>query len=348
MVDQTIDIINELLLATIPLAEFVQGGRWITGRCRYCGDSFDPRHKHFGIHVPQHEDDVYYYNCFKCHTTGRLTTNDLIAWGIYDLRGIEGLSKWNKRVLSRPENRMYKEQIYLVNNSHITQNRLTDAKLHYINNRLGINMTYKDVLDKKIILNIHDFLTENHITKFSRNSNVVDQLNGAFLGFLSQDNAFINMRRLVAEEKVMKPLQKRYVNYNIFGKFDNSQRYFTIPTTIKLDSPKKIRLRIAEGPFDLLSIFYNVYNQDNNNCIYSAITGSSYLQCIEHFLVKQRLINVEIDIFKDKDISNEMMYDIKQLLNTFNVPLRVHQNIYPNQKDFGVKSSLIKDQILNI
>jgi len=345
MDNNTIDRINEQLLR-LPSAEYAQGNSWIIARCKNCQDSLNPNHKHFGIHIPQHENDVYYYNCFKCHDAGQLSTDNLIAWGIYDLDVIEGLSKWNKRVLSRPENRMYKDQTYIVKNNHITQSRLTDAKLNYINNRLGINMTYQDILDKKIILNLHDFLIENHITRFSRNPNVVDQLDKAFLGFLSQDNAFINMRRLINEDKLMKPLHKRYVNYNIFGKFDNSQRYYTIPTIIRLDNPKRIKLKIAEGPFDLLSIFYNMCDQEIDNCIYSAITGSSYLKVLEYFIIKKKLINIEADIYTDKDISDAKMYDIKQILNVFGIPLTVHRNIAPNQKDFGVKSSQIQDKII--
>jgi len=347
MNNETINRINNRLLE-IPGAKLVQGNRWIIIRCMYCGDSLNSTHAHFGIHLPVNEDDLYYFNCFKCHTTGRLTTDTLMTFGIFDVDIISGLSNWNKRVLSRPENRIFKDQIYMVKNSHINQSKLTDAKLNYINNRLGINMTYKDILDKKIILNINDLLDENHITKLTRDPNVVKQLDGGFLGFLSQDNAFINMRRLVNEEKVMEPLRKRYVNYNLFGKFDNTQKYYTIPTTIRLDNPKKIKLKIAEGPFDILSIFYNLSNQDTDNCIYSSITGSGYINILEFFLIKKRLINMEVDIYMDSDIKERVLYAIKQLLDYFGVPLRLHRNIYPGEKDFGVKHSKIQDQILNI
>lgn len=346
--NDTIDLICELLIRYLPLADYAQGDRWITARCRYCSDSLNPNHKHFGIHIPQHENDVFYYNCFKCHTSGRLTTNDLMAWGIYDLKGIESLSKWNKRVMNKPENRRYLDQIYIVNNSHITMNKLTEAKLKYINNRLGLSLSYTDILSKKIILNLNDFLQENHITRLTRHPNIVSQLSDCFIGFLSQDNGFINMRRLMPEEKVIDPLRKRYINYNIFNKFDNSHRNYTLPVNIKMDDPRPIRLNICEGPFDLLSIFYNINNSKNDHCIYSSINGSSYLQLLENFIIKQKLINLNVHIYKDLDISNNVMYEIKQLLNTFSIPLVVHSNEYPGEKDFGVRKEKIIDKVISI
>lgn len=336
------------LLLTLPLADYAQGRKWITCRCRYCSDSMNPNHKHFGIHIPQNNEDVFYYNCFKCHTCNRLTTDDLLAWGIYDLEGIEILSKWQKRVLSLPQNKMFNSQVFKVKTNHITMNKLTDAKLKYINNRLGLSLSYNDIIEKKIILNIKDFLQQNKIEKNTRDSFIINQLNTSFLGFLSQDNAFLNMRRLVNEDKVCKSLKKRYVMYNIFDKYDNTQRYYTLPNNIDMYNPKRVKLILAEGPFDLLSIFYNMRNQENDHCIYSSILGSGYIQILEFFIVKMKLINLEVHIYKDNDISEYTMIEIKQLLRVFNIPLVVHANNYPGEKDFGVKKEKIRETILNI
>lgn len=335
------------LLLTLPLAGYAQGGRWITCRCRYCNDSLNAYHKHFGIHIPQNDKELFYFNCFKCHTSKRLEPADLIAWGFNDIDMLGELSRWNSRVLALPENRMFKNQIFKVKNTNVTGGKVTEAKLKYINTRLGINMTLPEAIENKIVFNLRDLLDQNHIHALSRNPNIVDNLNRGFVGFLTQDRAFVNMRRLVKEEYLPECLHKRYVNYNIFNKYDNTQRYYTIPSTID-DLCPKIRLIIAEGPFDILSIYYNIFNKDKDNIIYTSITGSGYLQILEFFIIKSKLINLEVHIFKDKDISLQLMKDIKELLKIFNIPLIVHENGYQGQKDYGVSKDKIIDNIVYI
>ena len=86
----------------------------------------------------------------------------------------------------------------------------------------------------------------------TRYPNIIDQLDHGFLGFLSYDNAFINMRNLDIVKDIYEGINRRYINYNIFNKYDNTNKFYVIPTNINMEYP--IKLHIAEGPFDALSI----------------------------------------------------------------------------------------------
>ena len=338
------DEMNKTLLQ-IPSARIVAGGREILMRCRECRDSSDPNNAHMYVKVGS-EDEPYVYNCFKCGCKGMITTEKLLQWGVYDNTDIlVQLSKYNKVILSMPKNRKYNNSIaYRLNNNFITEGRLSEVKLKYINNRLGSNLNYDDLLNLKIVLNLYDLLSTNNIQDLSRDQRIVEQLNSSFLGFISQDNAFVNMRRLVAEDKVAKSISKRYVNYNIFGKYDNTLRYFTIPTMVDLSFPQRIRLNIAEGPFDLLSIYYNLMGRQTRHCIYSSVLGSSYMNIIQFFIATMKLINLDIHLYADNDVDNYKLYYIAEMLQPYQIPLTIHRNIYPGEKDFGVSMDKIIDQ----
>ena len=87
--------------------------------------------------------------------------------------------------------------------------------MDYLNSRLGLNLTYSDYANQKVVFNLKDTLLNNHIYKLSRDENIVDQLNDNFVGFLSSDNNYVNLRRICDEGIVYHSIDKRYINYNI-------------------------------------------------------------------------------------------------------------------------------------
>ena len=219
--------IDFLLRSIKPWARLVSGGREVNCRCFYCPDSNDKRHGHMYINVDFSKNEPSYFYCQKCHTTGIVNTNRLIEWNIYDSNISLDLTSYNNKVLKLPQNRKYKDKIiYNINNYKITEDKLSLYKLNYINNRLGINMTFKDCIEKKIIINLKDLLDYNRL-QYTRNPNIIDQLDANFVGFLSYDNAFINMRNLEINE-VYHTIDKRYVNYNVFNKYDNTTKFYII------------------------------------------------------------------------------------------------------------------------
>ena len=339
---------NQFLLNNIkPFAHRVSGGREINCRCFYCSDSKNIRKGHFYISCLSESNNApSLYNCVKCHACGIVTHSKLLEWGLFDANISVQLLQYNAKVLQLSENRKYKDtEVYNISNTKVSKDILSEYKLKYINNRLGISLNYNDCLDNKIILNLKDLLAENNLTP-TRHANIIEQLDSNFLGFLSYDNAFINMRNLdIPTSNLYEGINKRYINYNIFEKFDNTNKFYVIPTEINTMYP--IKLHIAEGPFDVLSIKYNMRKEIFNN-IYTAIEGSGYFGIIRKFITQIKLINMEIHVYADSDIDFDTIHSIAQFVSVFNMPFYLHRNSFKGEKDFGVPTSRISETIQQI
>ena len=242
-----------------PFCRPASGGRVVNCRCFYCQDSKNMSHGHFYIKIPQSEYEPSVYYCQKCKAKGVVTPQKLIEWNIFDTNTSLGLSTHNKTVFSNPQNlRTYTKGVYYkIINDHISADPLSDFKLRYINNRLGTNLSFKDCLDLKIVLNLNDILERNKLP-YTRDPRIIEQLDSGFIGFLSHDNAFLNMRNLDIVNNINEKINKRYINYNLVNQFDNTCRFYSIPTQIDLADKRPLQLHIAEGSFDILSISLNV------------------------------------------------------------------------------------------
>lgn len=334
------------LLLRIPGAQIASGGREIIMPCRYCQD----KGKHMYVSLPV-ENNIMLHNCYRasCGASGIVTSEKIIQWGLYsDPDDLIELSKYTKNVSSMEKNRKYLDRnVYRINNTFISENRLSEAKLNYINRRLGTNLTYDDLKKLKIVLNLKDILIENRINKLTRDQSIVNQLDESFIGFISQDNAFVNMRNL-RQGKVHRSIDNKYINYNLFGKFDNTLRYYTLPTNIDLTNPKRIKLHIAEGPLDILSVYLNLRNREDHS-IYSSILGGNYINIVKHFIHTVGLIEAEIHIYMDNDVTdNNILFKLKNISNIFQMPCYIHRNMYEGEKDFGVPLERIREQIVQL
>lgn len=338
--------LKEILLATQPMAGLASGGKMVVFRCPYCGDSRNPKSKHFYVSLG-YDEPVSLGYCHKCNT-GILVSNETLAsWGIYDVNLGVMVSKAINQAKRNPNSkyRMENKPIF-VNNTIYTPSDLTTAKANYINRRLGTNMSIEEMLKNKIVLNIYDFLNENHINKLTRNERDVDELNRAFLGFISKDNCFINMKNLL-RGKVLPSVDRKYLNYNTFGKIDNTERFYIVPTTIDLNKPERVRVNICEGAFDALSIHYNLLDQMEHSIVV-AITGCGYFGVLDVLLSKLNLFHSEFHFYKDNDINNDIFYIIARRLKTFNIDMYLHVNTMEGQKDFGVRKELIKEEVYKL
>ena len=353
----TANEIREFLLNNIPGARSVSGGKEVLVRCPICGDSKNPRSAHFYIGVGD-ENTPPMYHCKKCDEGGVFTFEKLRLFDVYDTSFGLTLNNHIKALGGKIGTRINMfTGVYNIHNTRITHDPISFAKLEYINSRLGLNLTFEDVLNQKIVLNLSDLLYENNITNFTRNKNVMDVLDKNFIGFLSFDNGFLNMRNLSPNDSG-DYLSKRYINYNIFNKIDNSMRYYILPNDIDLLNPEPIKIHIAEGPFDILSIYNNVV-QIKDNHIYASIGGKSYLNIIRFFLESLGLINIEIHIYIDSDIQDYTMMNLKKYLDPFNIPIYIHRNRYiissnmyngveVYEKDYGVPKNRIVDTIMKL
>lgn len=336
---------KDFLLSKLPKAKLVSGGKEINCRCQYCSDSKNQSKGHFYISIPRQEGELSLFNCFKCRAKGVVTHQTLIEWGIFDPVIGKELSEYNKVAMNNSANKIYNSDIkYNVRYTGITDDPLSKYKLSYINKRLGTSLTYEDCVKEKIILNLYDLLQQNNITSYTRHPNIVEYLDSSFVGFLSIDNAFVNMRNLDANKTIPDTINKRYVNYNIFGKYDNTHRFYTVPAEIDLSNPNPIKLHIAEGPFDILSIYHNLRHKETNS-IYSSIGGNGYLGILKFFILNFQLINLKVHYYVDNDIDDGLIIYIADIMRPFNFDFYIHRNTYPGKKDFGVPLDEIKESI---
>lgn len=326
-----------------PWARPASGGRVINCRCYYCADSKTYSHGHFYISIPQNHKELSLFYCQKCKVGGLVTPNTLIEWNLYDPDIVMALTKHNKVAGSLPENRMYKDsEIYKIMNDIITDDKLSAFKLKYINNRLGSSFTYQDCLDLKLVLNIKDVLTRNHL-QATRDDRIIDQLDNGFMGFLSIDNAFLNLRNLDITKGLHKSIDTRYVNYNIFGKYDNTRRFYTVPTVLDLNDMRPIDLHIAEGSFDILAIYLQNQTDTINRNVFTSVGGSGYQGVVRYFINRLKYPNMRIHIYPDSDISRDHIINVFRSISVFGYPMYIHRNISPGEKDYGVTPDRIID-----
>lgn len=332
----------------IPGSKIVSGGREIVCRCKYCPDSRDINHGHMYISVPQSEYDPILFHCFKCQTSGVLDSRTLMDWGIYDPIIGTNADNINKKA-SRRRNTNY-NRIWYRFAPHIDDYNLANTKLNYLNNRLGTNLTIDDCNRNKIILNLKDSVdftsrVYGYDYSYTRHPNIIYQLNKYFVGFLSLDNNFINLRRICDEGIVHSSIDKRYINYNIHAKNDNTEKMYIIPTEIDMSKPIKVNIHIAEGPMDILSIKFNLRKNDTD--IFAAVTGSGYKGLVMHLISTFKIFFFDLHVYPDNDKFGDrrMVQELYEMIKPYGATLYEHRNMFPNEKDFGVDLGHIDEKI---
>ena len=246
------------------------------------------------------------------------------------------------------KSKYFNSTIYRVNHTLVTNNDKTEFKRQYVCNRIGIDLNHKELADLKIILNLQDILYENHINRLTRNENIVKQLSDEFVGFLSVDNAFLNMRKTCPDGVVYESIDKRYINYQLYDKLDTTQRFYCVPNVINLNSPERIKIHISEGPFDILSIYLNLRNRAND--IFACVAGSNYISVILFFLIDMRIPNAEIHLYPDNDKfgTDEVMRKLINKIPDPFIPIIIHRNKKSGEKDFGVPKERIEEVVYNL
>lgn len=322
-------------------AKVASGGREIIKRCHICGDSRDKSNAHMYIGL---RDGVIVYNCFKCNSKGIVDGEFLRNMGCYEP---ELASICNEQNKSSSKSSSYKKSLfkYSVPLIPFSNDEIAMRKLNYLSKRLGINFDSQLAVKLKIVLNLKDFIKFNNFDFITRKPEVIDILNDCFIGFLSVDNRYVILRRIIKEGILPEYIDHRYVDYDILGGNISGYKYYFIPSFARLDMP--IDIHIAEGAFDILSIYLNLPHQ-NNNSIYASIGGKSYSSLARFFISRYGLTNFNLHIYLDADVNNNQVERIRNELALFNVNIFIHRNMSPGEKDFGVSVDRIKDSVLKL
>ena len=328
-----------------PNLKIASGQSELICRCPYCGDSKDLKHAHLYISVPQNEEELAFYHCKKCPAHGVVDIEFLRKIGCEDTSLLVEVNKHNSEVFKLPKYKSIKQvDIYPLNMNYISDNPLNKYKLKYINDRIGSNFRLCDLPYLKIFLNLYDIINPNNL-ELTRHQMTCDDLNKWFMGFISYDNSFAGLRKLT-EKDLYRTINKRYINYTLVNKTDDAKNFYVIPTAINVLHPEPVKIHLAEGQFDILSIFYNLNNCNRNQNIYIACGGKSYTQALEFILLETGIINYEIHYYPDKDVlDKEFFFDVQQKIQLLPANITIHRNIHPGEKDFGVPMDRITDNV---
>lgn len=329
-----------------PNARPVSGNSEMLIRCPFCGDSDNQRHAHLYIKIPKMVDELSFYECKRanCTAKGIVTEEFLRKLGCYDASVLVSISKHNAEVLKLPKYKYINDvNIYPLMIPNIIDSESNRYKLNYINSRIGSNFTYQDLNNLKIFLNLSDIVNYNRL-ELSRDINICNQLDSNFMGFISYDNSFANMRKLNSNN-LYHSLDKKYINYDLIPKMSNSKNYYVIPTNINILDQSPVKIHVAEGAFDVLSIFYNLNNCNTNQCIYISCGGKSYNQALEFILIETGIINYELHIYPDADINSYIINRIINKINLLPSNIIIHHNTFQGEKDYGVPLNRIKDTV---
>ena len=316
-------------------------------RCPYCGDSKDRNSAHLYVGINKKTQAIS-FNCFKCNAKGVVGSEFFRRLNIYDTRLVEVVLNYNRSLgidvsLSRG--------VYLSSQSYVPPKTIIPIrdteeyhkKLAYINRRIGGHLTFNDIVDYNIVLNLLDYLHANGIFIYSRHPSIMEQLAFGFVGFLSVDSSHVVLRRLISENKVSESLRRRYTNYTINEK---GYSFYCIREGIDPRYPNQVC--IAEGGFDALSIHYNLLSLTWNKLVISA-NGKEGLENVVKYLIwkkKMSLFTSTFHIYIDNDITPYDIMSYRSILTGLGIPYVFHRNGYSGEKDFGVPGDRIIDTLL--
>ena len=331
-----VDQYREYLLSNLPNAKSAAGGREVVTDCPFCG-----KKGHLYIGMPA-TDRPSMYNCFVCSESGVVKGDFLYRYfGLGSSGEVELFLRNSSKEYDSSIHYNKQAKVFQLYNPVATSTDINLKKLGYVNNRLGLNLSLEEVAANKIVLNLYELLNYNKIPKLTRDPRIVQAMSDFFLGFLSMDNGYVNLRKLTNME-IHPSLDKRYVNYNVTNAEDNHRRYYIPPVMVNIEKP--ISIHIAEGPFDILSIKYNL-RQSETNPIFIAGCGKSYLNVIKLLLEDFGFISMEFHIYMDNDNDVQSIYNIIDYLRVFDYKFYIHYNTYPGEKDFGVPLARISEHI---
>lgn len=333
-------VISEL--EKMPFYSCSTNGLQHTIKCPYCNDD-SPSHGHFSIKIDiDNSDEPMLYNCLKCPASGIVTKQTLDDLGIFvDSSMLHNISKVNKRYAKK--NKLIDMMIEDFNIPPVLNKQLTDTKLDYINNRLGTELSYNDLEKFRIVSQLSEFMTFNEIESIKGLSpTLIRFIDYNYVGFLSLNRNNIVFRKI--NDNID---GKRYIKVKIHDKNLDPNSYYTISSSFDIMYTSDINIHIAEGTFDILSIYQNVLggNPGPNNLFY-AVCGFSYSTVIKNIIRMGINTDIILHIYADNDKKDyEVMKSIQknQSIMPYIKSIYFHRNSYPGKKDFGVSPDCIKE-----
>lgn len=336
-------------LKTLPVCKSSSNMRNWTVRCPYCGDSKSANHGHFSILIDMNSDAPIIYQCFRCRESGLLIPQVLED---LDLGSDQSLNQ-QLGILNRlsSNSSYFKDKIknFIVPvPANTTSNQI---KLSYINNRLGTNITFEDCATYKIVLSFDEFINANNIPVDREDamgnvlkSSIVRTLDRDYLGFVSANNNKITFRDITPDGS---GFLKRYykVTLDILNRSPNT--FYSLMSQFNILYTEPINIHIAEGTFDILSIYLNLKPEHSQNSLFFASCGYGFSTILKYLIYTGVNTGITLHIYSDGDKTDA---DHLRLLRTpfyqtWIDRVIIHRNVFENEKDFGVPRDRISEHV---
>lgn len=328
--DFKLELINEILTSIQP-SGYKNGELGV--RCPFCGDSKkDPSHYHLNIRINPNDDQPLYFRCLRCETTGVLNGNLLAMIGAGSSEQSIQVEKYNRLSCKKHGVISTKKGIKMKMQPLVLTDKVIE-KHNYIEHRLGRKLSIDELHQNKIVYDFIELLKYNNINKLNGDIEKIKALQNDHVGFLSAKNDFINFRDMTGKHK-------RYYIYKVINKIDTTGKFYIMPNQIDPFSDDIKTINIAEGVFDILGVYYHIFNGYKHNMVYTAINGAGYLNVIKHVLSCGLLCDVNVNIFSDADRPPDYYRSIIQKIEPFVNDIRLFYNEIG--KDYGVPSNEIK------
>lgn len=348
--------LRDFLLEKLPNAKLASGSSQIRCQCAMCNDN--DAHCYIGP-FDDDESTPVLYNCFHCSPatedrSGYVNQEFMNRYNLW----LPDQFKYKTNGVKAVKKRITGRTVLNLESKYLTPNESTEKKLNYINQRLGLNLTYEDTLRLKLILNLSDLLNGNQVFTYTRNIKDMEDLDTYFIGCIGVNNNMLSLRNMCYEGIKAKGgvknnavLNCKYVNYVVNNSMD-ADKFYVIPTTLNLFD--RVRVHVCEGFMDALGIYFNLYNCESHNDIFIAGFGKSYIESVSYFLSHTAALDVEVHMYPDLDVYDRDMKDAVSFLSPLVDTFYIHRNAYvdPNtgkrEKDFGVPRERIVDSCVEL
>ena len=281
-------------------------------RCPICGDSqTNPKDAHCYIKCSNDPSEPLVYICFKCNAHGRVNRYFLSRLGIEDDL-INQIDRQNYFVLPRIRDNPIEVMTGTPDPS--------SPQAKYLTHRLGPSFTTEDLDRFKIIWDM------NLIRPYISSRRILNTLpsNQNSISFLS------DQRSMLLSRTFLESAESQWRKIKLFP--DEQKAFYTIKVTLDLFTKEPIIVHIAEGVFDILSVYKNF---STPNSVYVATLGSNYLSAVDYMIAKGFVgSNVEVRIYMDQGIDER---ELRRQLRSYRW-LFSNITIYWNllSKDIGV------------
>lgn len=317
-------------------------------RCVLCGDSKKNQSKerlYIKVNIYDESEPIM-YNCFNCFESGLLTTQIIQDIGIFDSELEDAIRIINKNAIHDDGTKVnryknIKEIKVELPPLHTDEKSLNKAK--YLFSRIGKVINPEDYQSLRIVWNLREFLQVNDISIEDKDIWKIDMIDKDYIGFLSVHSEYIAFRDVTEDNKF------RWIKYNIFDVVDSSHSFYTMKGAIDLLSMEDIHIVVTEGPLDLVSLRYNVFDNDIRNKIMISTCNGSFMNPIMYYIRKGFVgQNIKIDCYQD----NDTRLNFKSIRSQLKPYIFENDNftVYYNtlSKDFGVPKNKIQVDILNV